>query len=620
MEEEKFDPYKFIGVILIAMILTWMLFRNESVSTQNIQSVESNKNKSLETEFTSNDKDSQRPKYSGSATYQENNVSETYGAFSSWLEVKEVEKLNLENKNLKIIVSSKGANLSLVNLKQFSNHIDQPLNLISENNHLINTVIKTRLGLLIETKNIYFNSSKTENNDKSQSLILRANISKNQFLEFKYTLPNEGYKFDFEIRSEGLEDILSSDNIIFEWETDLFRNSKSIDYESRYTQLTYAYEEDKVDNLSLSGEDDDIDKDIRWISYRQHFFSSILIPEKIIDEVSFKSNDLTIDDKLDSRYTKKLYSAFNLGRQNGNILSKMSFYFGPTDYQILKSYGDSLETSVPLGWGIFGWINRFIFLPLFGWLATFLPYGIAIIVLTIIVRLVMSPVVYKSYVSQIKMKTLKPEIEELTKKFKNDAVKKQQETMSLYSKAGVNPMSGCIPALIQLPIFYALFSFFPVAFELRQKSFLWAEDLSSYDSIFELPFSIPFYGDHISLFPILASAAIFVYTLMTTGQQTMPQQEGMPNMKFIIYMMPLMMLLFFNNYASGLSLYYFISNTLTILLMLVIKNFIIKEDKIRAQIAENKKKPQKAGGFSQRLQKAMEAAEAQKKLNQKRRK
>ncbi|MBQ22526.1 MAG: membrane protein insertase YidC [Flavobacteriales bacterium] len=620
MEEEKFDPYKFIGVILIAMILTWMLFRNESVSTQNIQSVESNTNKSLETEFTSNDKDSQRPKYSGSATYQENNVSETYGVFSSWLEVKDVEKLNLENKNLKIIVSSKGANLSLVNLKQFSNHIDQPLNLISENNHLINTVIKTRLGLLIETKNIYFNSSKTENNDKSQSLILRANISKNQFLEFKYTLPNEGYKFDFEIRSEGLEDILSSDNIIFEWGTDLFRNSKSIDYESRYTQLTYAYEEDKVDNLSLSGEDDDIDKDIRWISYRQHFFSSILIPEKIIDEVSFKSNDLTIDDKLDSRYTKKLYSAFNLGRQNGNILSKMSFYFGPTDYQILKSYGDSLETSVPLGWGIFGWINRFIFLPLFGWLATFLPYGIAIIVLTIIVRLVMSPVVYKSYVSQIKMKTLKPEIEELTKKFKNDAVKKQQETMSLYSKAGVNPMSGCIPALIQLPIFYALFSFFPVAFELRQKSFLWAEDLSSYDSIFELPFSIPFYGDHISLFPILASAAIFVYTLMTTGQQTMPQQEGMPNMKFIIYMMPLMMLLFFNNYASGLSLYYFISNTLTILLMLVIKNFIIKEDKIRAQIAENKKKPQKAGGFSQRLQKAMEAAEAQKKLNQKRRK
>ena len=296
----------------------------------------------------------------------------------------------------------------------------------------------------------------------------------------------------------------------------------------------------------------------------------------------------------------------------------MDFYFGPTDYQILKSYGNKLETSVPLGWGIFGWINRFIFLPLFSFLASFFPYGISIIILTIIVRLAMSPVVYKSYVSQIKMKTLKPEIEEITAKHKNNAVKKQQETMALYSKAGVNPMSGCIPALIQLPIFYALFTFFPVAFELRQKSFLWAEDLSSYDSIFELPFSIPFYGDHVSLFPILASVAIFVYTLMTTGQQTMPQQEGMPNMKFIIYMMPLMMLFFFNNYASGLSLYYFVSNTLTIILMLVIKNFIIKEDRIRAQIAENKKKPRKKGGFSERLQKAMEAAEAQKKMNQKR--
>ena len=618
MEEKQFDVYQFIGFILIAMILTWMFFRNENSSSQNIQSVESNT--SLEVDSSSNNKNYEKSKFNGTATYQEKDVSITYGIFSSWLEAKKVEELVIENKDIKIVVSSKGANLSLVNLKQFSNHIDQPLNLISENNHIINTSIKTRLGLLIETKNIYFNSFKKEENNKSQSLVFRANISESQFLEFKYTLPNEGYKFNFEIRSEGLENILSSDDIILNWQTDLFRNSKSIDYESRYTQLTYAYEEDKVDNLSLSGEDEEVENKVRWISYRQHFFSSILIPNKVIKEVSFKSKDLTVNEDLDKRYTKELNSSFTLDRKNGNILSKMNFYFGPTDYQILKSYGDSLETSVPLGWGIFGWINRFIFLPLFAWLATFLPYGIAIIVLTIIVRLVMSPVVYKSYVSQIKMKTLKPEIEEITKKYKKDAVKKQQETMSLYGKAGVNPMSGCIPALIQLPIFYALFSFFPVAFELRQKSFLWADDLSSYDSIFELPFSIPLYGDHISLFPILASAAIFVYTLMTTGQQSMPQQEGMPNMKFIIYMMPLMMLLFFNNYASGLSLYYFISNTLTILLMLVIKNFIIKEDKIRAQIAENKKKPRKVGGFSERLQKAMEAAEAQKKINQNRRK
>ena len=238
--------------------------------------------------------------------------------------------------------------------------------------------------------------------------------------------------------------------------------------------------------------------------------------------------------------------------------------------------------------------------------------------MTIIVRLAMSPVTYKSYVSQIKMKVLKPEVDEITKKYKDDAVKRQQETMALYNKAGANPMSGCLPALLQLPVFYALFSFFPVAFALRQKSFLWADDLSSYDSVYELPFNIPFYGDHISLFPILASVAIFFYTMMTMGQQQAPQQPGMPNMKFIMYLMPLMMLFFFNNYASGLSLYYFVSNLLTIVLMLVIKNFVISEEKIFAQIEENKKKPKKAGGFTARLQKAMEEAEKQQRANQKR--
>ena len=608
MEEEQFDPYKFIGIILIALILTWMLFRTENSNIPISNDIES-------VDVIKTDSSIKVKKLNNSSKNDEINL--TYGIFSKWLESKEIEDLTLENKDLKLKISPKGANLTLVNLKSFSNHLDKPLNLVSENNHLINTSLKTRLGLLIDTKDIYFNNIKKEKNKGSQSIIFRANLSDFQFLEFKYTLENEGYKLNFEIRSEGLENVFVSEDFILNWNTDLFRNSKSIDYESRYTQLTYAYEEDKVDNLSLSGDDEEIENKVRWISYRQHFFSSILIPNTLIDDVSFKSKDLTVDEDLENRFTKKLTSSFKLGRQNGNILSKMNFYFGPTDYKILKSYGEALETSVPLGWGIFGWINRFIFLPLFAWLATFFPYGIAIIVLTIIVRLTMSPVVYKSYVSQIKMKVLKPEIEEITKKYKNDAVKKQQETMSLYGKAGVNPMSGCIPALIQLPIFYALFSFFPVAFELRQKSFLWADDLSSYDSIFELPFSIPFYGDHISLFPILASAAIFVYTLMTTGQQAMPQQEGMPNMKFIIYMMPLMMLLFFNNYASGLSLYYFISNTLTILLMLIIKNFIIKEDNIKAQIAENKKKPRKVGGFTQKLQKAMEAAEAQKKINQK---
>tara|TARA_A100001011_G_scaffold187173_1_gene195725 strand:- start:1598 stop:3418 length:1821 start_codon:yes stop_codon:yes gene_type:complete len=606
MEEKQFDPYQFIGFILIAMILTWMLFKNQNTPLPEESEIETNK--VVTSEVADNDKES-------SVEFQ-NKL--TYGMFSELMNPAEIKEYTLENEDLKVKISSRGANLILVNLKNYTNYLKLPLNLIADNNHTINTIIKSRMGLTLETKNIFFKEIKFINTENEKSLLLSAKIHDIKYIQFKYTLPKNGFKLNLEIKTEGFEDILSSDNIKFNWQKELFRNSKSIDYENRYTQLTYAYEDDKTDNLSLSGEDKETEYDIRWISYRQHFFSSILIPEKVIDKVTFSSLDITGDENLDNKYTKKLNTAFEIPKTNGNILSNMDFYFGPTDYQILKSYGNKLETSVPLGWGIFGWINRFIFLPLFSFLASFFPYGISIIILTIIVRLAMSPVVYKSYVSQIKMKTLKPEIEEITAKHKNNAVKKQQETMALYSKAGVNPMSGCIPALIQLPIFYALFTFFPVAFELRQKSFLWAEDLSSYDSIFELPFSIPFYGDHVSLFPILASAAIFVYTLMTTGQQAMPQQEGMPNMKFIIYMMPLMMLFFFNNYASGLSLYYFVSNTLTIILMLVIKNFIIKEDRIRAQIAENKKKPRKKGGFSERLQKAMEAAEAQKKMNQKR--
>jgi YidC/Oxa1 family membrane protein insertase len=263
------------------------------------------------------------------------------------------------------------------------------------------------------------------------------------------------------------------------------------------------------------------------------------------------SVNLASDEAFEEKFTKSFETVYPLTFTSGNLNTKLTFYYGPTDYKTLQNLEGDLETSIPMGWGIFGWINKFIFLPLFEFLSSFLSYGIAIIVMTLIVRLAMSPVTYKSYVSQIKMKVLRPDIEVINNKYKDDAVKRQQETMSLYSRAGANPMSGCIPALIQLPVFYALFSFFPVAFVLRDKSFLWADDLSSYDSILELGFNIPFYGDHVSLFPILASIAIFFYTQMTTGQQAMPQQPGMPNMKIIMYLMPLMMLFFFNNYASG---------------------------------------------------------------------
>jgi YidC/Oxa1 family membrane protein insertase len=292
----------------------------------------------------------------------------------------------------------------------------------------------------------------------------------------------------------------------------------------------------------------------------------------------------------------------------------MNWYYGPTDYKTLNNYDRNLDEVVPLGWGLFGWMNKHIFIPFFSFLAGILPsYGLAIIVMTIVVRIILSPVTYKSYLSQAKMKILRPEINEINEKYKDNAVKKQQETMKLQSKAGASPLSGCLPALMQIPVFYALFQFFPSAFELRQKGFLWADDLSSYDTIAQLPFNIPFYGDHVSLFPILASIAIFIYMMMTTGQTMQTQQPGMPNMKFIMYLSPLMMLFFFNNYASGLSLYYFTSNLITIGIMLVIKYYILDEDKIHAKMQENKKKPRKQSKFSKKMGEMMEQAEQQKK-------
>jgi YidC/Oxa1 family membrane protein insertase len=606
MEEKRFDPYQFIGFVLIAMILTWMLYVNRP------EEGASPVPEPQKTEAASEQK-KVAPPLQLNDSLQKVNFQSTFGIFSNWMTDQGASTQRLENNDLLLEVNPKGGLLTLVQLKEYTDYLDQPLELVKEGNNAFNVQFTTKDGRRFNTKDFYFSPQLSTDNGK-QVLSLKAAVAPNQYLEFVYAIDTDNFLVDFSVQSTGIANLLdSSEPAILSWETSAYRNSKSIDYEGRYTELTYGYEEDKVDYLSLAGSDEESPEAVRWISFRQHFFSAILVPSKPIDRLTVTSDNLADDESLDEVFTKKFGVLIPLNYQSGEFSSQFEYYFGVTDYETLKSYDRDLESSIPLGWGIFGWLNRFIFLPLFGFLSSFLPHGIAIVLMTIIVRLAMSPVTYKSYVSQIKMKVLRPEIEELNKKYKDNAVKRQQETMSLYNRAGANPMAGCIPALLQLPVFYALFTFFPVAFELRKKSFLWADDLSSYDSILDLGFSIPFYGDHVSLFPILASIAIFFYTQMTTGQQAMPQQPGMPNMKIIMYLMPLMMLFFFNNYASGLSLYYFVSNLLTIFLMLVIKNYIIDDKKIHAKIEENKKKPKKAGGFSARLQKAMEEAEKQKK-------
>ena len=528
----------------------------------------------------------------------------------------------IETDKFKISFSSKGGQISSLELKENYNYLSKPVNLVKNGNSIFNFSFLGKNGVQYNTNDLNFDFF-VQNAGDSKIILMKSNVNENTFVEYKYTI-DDGYIIDFDFRSEGFKKLVNSDQpYSFEWELNAFRNSKSISYENRYTYLTYFHNNDNIDYLSISGEDEDEENNLNWISYKQHFFSSVLIPkeEQVFEKAIFNSEDLVNDTSIDTLFTKKFLTTIPFKYVNNEFDNSFRFYFGPNEYSTLKSYEIDLEESIDFGWGIFGFINKNIFVPLYKYLSNLFPYGIAIIFMTIIVRIALAPVLYKSYLSQAKMKILKPELNEINAKFKDNAMKRQQEMMSLYRKAGANPMSGCLPGLLQIPVFYALFMFFPSAFDLRQKSFLWADDLSAYDSIIDFGFYIPLYGDHVSLFPILAAISIFFYMKMTTGQQMASQpkpQDGMPDMakmmKYMIYFAPIMMMVFFNNYSSGLSLYYFISNLLSIAIMFTIKNYILDEQKIRQQIQFNKSQPNKPPSrFQRRMQAIMEEAERQKK-------
>ena len=596
MEEKRIDPLQIIGFFLLFLVLIWMMYDQSEMMEQNAQ-LEPN---ATTTQSQVDDAPQPTVPVANNALVVMDSIPE--------------QVTTLQNELLRLAVTSKGGFIQEAELKQHTNHLNEQVFVVKDGNTDFNLRIEAN-GALINTRDLDFLPILDGN-----QLTMRSQVAGGT-LDYIYTLTKEredsqAYRFQFGIRSSGLNVQPETD---LYWGLDGFRHALSADYENRYTQLTYQYEGDKVQALSAMAEDDDKDKNVSWISYRQHFFSMILIPTTQFESINVESSSLmNSDNSDDSLFLKRFETRTAIASQNGTLNTSFDWFIGPTDYKILKTYDENLSESISFGWGIIGWMNRFLFFPLFGLLSGFLPYGIAIIVMTIIVRLALSPVTYKSYLSQAKMKVLRPEINALNDKYGNDRAKKQQEIMKLYSKAGANPMAGCVPSLLQLPVFLGLFYFFPVAFSLRGKSFLWAEDLSSYDAIVELPFSIPFYGDHVSLFPLLASIAIFVYSKMTMGQQMQPSQPGMPNMKFMIYLMPIMMLFFFNNYASGLSLYYLISNLITIGIMLVIKNYIIDEEKIFIQIEENKKKPKKQSRFQRKMEEMMEQAEQQRRKGRRR--
>jgi len=604
MEEKKFDVKSIIGFVLIFILLLWVM----------------NNNRPTQEELAKRKAEQEQ---AAKANNPQNNTATAatadLGAFA-YSNAQPTAKDGvtvIENKDLKLTINNKGGDLKEVLLKQFKTYESMPVYLIKDKNAIFALNFKTTQGQELNTQQLYFEPSLSQKDGK-QLLSMKVKTGENSYLEYVYTLPAEGYMVDVAVRSQGLSGVLNSQNPIeLVWGLKARRMEKSVTYENRYTQSAIRYADDKINRMSQGGNSGTKEEQVSWVAYKQHLFTSVLISDSAFANGDFLSYNIANEESKDVKYTKNLKSTFPLKTKGGELSESLHFYFGPSDYNVLKQYNDKYELTelIPLGWGIFGWLNKWLFIPLYNFLANYFSVGLVIILMTIIVRLLLSPIVYKSYVSQAKMKVLRPEIEEINKKYE-EPMKRQQETTALYSKAGVNPMSGCIPALLQLPVFLALFNFFPTEFGLRQKSFLWAEDLSSYDAIFELPFSIPFYGSHVSLFPLLASVAIFIYSMMTMAQTVQPQQPGMPNMKFLIYLSPVMMLFFFNNYASGLSLYYFVSNLLTILIMLAIKHWILDEKKIHAQIQENKMKPKKESKFQAKMREMMEQAEAQRKAQQ----
>ena len=624
MEEKKFDFNSLIGFVLLGAIMLWWMYSNQPTPEEQAAKEKGAEIENVEAkEATTN-----------AATFN-NTTQTTLQATDSLSLVKAKGKLGdfgysatvlegetvLENNVLRLVISNKGGQIKEALIKNYVTYDSLPLYIVKDQNASFNINFGTSENRILNTKDLMFEPTISSDGSK-EVLSMKLKVSDSRFLEYRYEMSPDEYMVDFNIRSQGLSTSLNSaQQITLDWSLDGFSHEKSIRYENQQTEMYYEKGDEDIDYLSVGGEDDAEESDVNWVAFKQHFFSAILISDKAFDNAKLTSVTLSKDEEIDTVFTKAFALKTPLALDGGEFNYNMNWYIGPNDYQILKKYDRNLKEIVNLGWGIFGYINRLVFIPVFNFLQGFIGnYGLIIILLTIVVRIIMSPLVYKSYLSSAKMKVLKPEMEEINKRLpgKENAMKRQQETMAVQSKAGVSPLSGCIPALLQMPVFFALFRFFPSNIDLRQKGFLWADDLSSYDSVFELPFHIPMYGSHISLFPILASVAIFFYMRMSQSQQMgmqQPTQEGMPDMqkmmKMMMYLSPVMMLIFFNMYASSLSLYYFVSNLLTITIMLVIKHYIIDEEKIHAKIEENKKKPKKEGKFRKRLNDAMKQAQEQ---------
>jgi len=516
------------------------------------------------------------------------------------------ELITLKNDLIEVELSTKGGLMTKAFIQNYKTHSDyvseteQDLQLFDETSNY--GIQFTQGGNTVNTKDLDF--TVVESTPHLAKLEAKSGTG---FVYFTYALKDGAYDFDFSISFKGISDA-EAPNTKLTADFTLLATEKHMNTERMVTTVFYD-EEGGYHYMSEGGDDDyELESSSRWISFKQSFFNAMLMSETGFE----KGSKLTVTKFEDEEavYLKNMTAELNLGATNMTNTIDLKWYLGPNEYETLESYENGAEGIVNLGWGLFRWINIYALRPMFrGLLGWGLGAGLAILLLTFIVKILLSPVNYKMYKSSAMMKVLKPEIADITAKFpdKKDAMKKQQALMALYKQAGASPMAGCVPMLFQMPILFAIFRLFPSSIEMRQKGFLWAEDLSSYDSIYTFGFDIPLYGDHISLFTLLMAATTLIYTHFNSSNMQQPTQEGMPNMKYIMYFFPFMMIFFFNNYSSGLSFYYFISTLMTMLIMLSIKYFILDENKIHAKIAANKANPKKAKGkskFAQRLEEA----------------
>lgn len=556
---------------------------------------------------------------SDSLQYQK--LVKLYGDFANASKGKE-EFIIIKNDKVEIKITTKGGRVYSANLLNYKTHNQTDLLLFDGDQNKFNLDFLSQ-NKLISTQNFYFEPQSEKKvldaTDDTKILNMRLKADDRRYLEYSYSLSPGSYILDFDINFVNTEDLIFGGTTFIDlaWNSYIPHLEHGKKFELQNTSLYYQLLENDVNQLKVKKHlsEKELTTKVKWIGYKQQFFSSVLIAKSSFNDVTVTQQNVGEDDTLNLKYmTSKISLPYKHGAKKVSI--PLAFYFGPNKYtdllKISVSEGDDLNMHklVPLGWGIFGWVNRLAIIPLFNFLGTFISsYGIIILVMTLLIKSILFPLTYRSFLSSAKMRVLKPEIEKINKKIaKEKSMERQQATMALYKKAGVNPMGGCIPVALQFPILIAMFRFFPASIELRQQGFLWATDLSSYDSIYswttQIPYLSQYYGNHISLFTLLMALAIVGSTILN-GNQMQDNNPQAKTMKYMMYFMPVMMIFWFNNYSAGLSFYYLLSNLITIVQTLIMRRFVNEDklfSKLQANVSKSKKKDSKKSNFQKKLE------------------